>query len=102
MIKLYRTSSAARGEDMKSLLEELNDQVSTLNHFSYFNSLLLITFIKYIDVCFFVQTSDVLNFKKPTALRGLPLFMDKHYESLKNCLVSTAKYNSYYIQTRAG
>ncbi|XP_054598294.1 uncharacterized protein [Nothobranchius furzeri] len=58
MIKVYRASGAACGEGMKSLLEKLDD-----------------------------QTSDVLSYRKATALRGLPMFMDKHSGSLlKDCL----------------
>ncbi|XP_070399916.1 sterile alpha motif domain-containing protein 3 [Nothobranchius furzeri] len=58
MIKVYCASGAACGEGMKSLLEKLDD-----------------------------QTSDVLNYRKATALRGLPMFMDKHSGSLlKDCL----------------
>nr|XP_054592781.1 sterile alpha motif domain-containing protein 3-like [Nothobranchius furzeri] len=58
MIKVYRASGAACGEGMKSLLEKLDD-----------------------------QTSDVLSCRKATALRGLPMFMDKHSGSLlKDCL----------------
>uniref|UniRef100_A0A1A8MFK2 Si:dkey-88l16.2 n=2 Tax=Nothobranchius TaxID=28779 RepID=A0A1A8MFK2_9TELE len=58
IIKVYRASGAACGEGMKSLLEKLDD-----------------------------QTSDVLNYRKATALRGLPMFMDKHSGSLlKDCL----------------
>ncbi|XP_065115909.1 uncharacterized protein [Paramisgurnus dabryanus] len=58
MIKLYRARGGAYGEEMKTLLDQLDN-----------------------------QTSDVLAHRKATALKGLPVFMrEKSGNFLRTCL----------------
>ncbi|XP_073667526.1 uncharacterized protein [Paramisgurnus dabryanus] len=58
MIKLYRACGGAYGEEMKTLLDQLDN-----------------------------QTSDVLAHRKATALKGLPVFMREKSENfLRTCL----------------
>ncbi|KAI7793899.1 hypothetical protein IRJ41_005945 [Triplophysa rosa] len=59
MIKLYRVRGGAHEDDMKTLLDQLDN-----------------------------QTSDVLAYRKATALKGLPLFLrEKSEYFLKTCLI---------------